>query len=98
MILRAIFLGISFFTIPIFLGAITYDTGKSDIYPFIIPIIGAIVIILFLQKINKSKWIHYLPFILISIGLSIEQGFINYTLIGLSMFLLFFNALRPWRD
>ncbi|RLA84251.1 MAG: hypothetical protein DRG78_01960 [Epsilonproteobacteria bacterium] len=99
LILRAMFLVVSFYMVIIFLAAITHDTGNSSIYPFIIPIIGSIGIILFLQKTNYAKWINYLPLIFIVIGFSITQGtFINYTIIGLSMFMLFFNAIRPWRN
>ena len=97
LILRAVFLALAYYLIPLFLGAITYKTGGSGIYPLIIPILGSIALILILSRFGKEKLLKWLPFIFLIVSFQLEQGsFANYTLIGLAQCLFFFNAIRPW--
>lgn len=97
LILRGIFLAVAYYSIPFFMGAITHDTGHSSFYPLIIPVLGSIALILVLSRFGKQKLLIWLPFIFIVIAFQVKQGsFFNYTLIGLAMCMLFFNAIRPW--
>jgi uncharacterized membrane protein len=83
-----------------FLTSIAKETGSSSFFPFIIPIVGSILIIVFLSRIHKDVWIQYLGylFMFISLVVMIEDigSFLHYTFLGLGTFILFFNTLRPW--
>ena len=96
---RIIFIFTGVYMIPFFLGSVTFETGQSSIYPFFVPIVGAIAIILYLVKIDKEVWIKVIPYIFIFVGLMATQGtFVSYTFLGLAIFILFLNSIRPWND
>jgi hypothetical protein len=94
---RIIYLGASWVVLFLFLGSVTEETGGAGVYPLVIPILGSIALILYLSKKGKENLAQGLPFIFIIVSFGFNQGeFINYTLIGLGMFMFFFNAIRPW--
>jgi len=99
---RVISIGFAGLGFLLFLGSITHETGSSSIYPTVIPVVGAIAIILFLAKRDRNMLIQILGFscIIYSMGMQQESNgtFIHYTITGLGVFILFFNALRPWRS
>lgn len=86
--------------IGVFLGSITHETGGSSIYPFVLPIVGSIALILYFSKIARGIWIQIIGYFVLIYAFSLcEVGtFTHYTLLGLGVFTLFFNALRPWGD
>jgi len=99
---RAISIGFAWLGFLLFLGSTTHETGSSTIYPMVIPIVGSIATILFLSKRVKNIWILVLGFSCIVYSMAMQQEsngtFIHYTITGLGTFILFFNALRPWRN
>jgi len=95
--LRIVFLAMSAILVPVFLTALTLETGGSSIYPLIIPVLGSIALIVFLSRQGKELWLKFLPFVLLLLSFAFSQGsFMNYTLVGLALFMALFNALRPW--
>lgn len=99
LIWRAINLLTAGFGFMLFMSSISFENDSSSVYPLIIPVIGSIMIVMYLGKLNKNLWIQLIGYFGISLFVVIPQGdFLNYTIVGLSAFILFFNALRPWRN
>jgi uncharacterized membrane protein YhhN len=83
-----------------FIPSVAHETGSSSFFPMIIPIVGAIAINLFLPKLGKENLVLPLGVGTLLIGAIFFEygGFVNYTAIGLSAFIIFFHGLRPWNS
>jgi len=98
LLLRALYLFTTVYIFILFLASATHETGSAGVYVFAIPLFGAILIISYAIKIREEKYILLVIFVLLIIGFTGEQGsFIHTNLVGISMFSLFFHAIRPWR-
>ncbi len=99
LLIRGLFLATSLILfMPLFFGAITHETGGSSIYPFVIPIIGSIIIITLLLRKKSGYWLILISTLLSAVGMQQEQGsFLNYTLLGLGFFTLLFGCVVPKR-
>jgi len=97
LLLRTLYLFITFYIFILFLASATHETGSAGIDVFAIPLFSAMLIISYAIKIREDRYILLIIFVLLLIGITSEQGnFIHTNFVGTSMLTLFFHSLRPW--
>jgi len=98
LLLRALYFASTGFIFLIFLTSATQDTGGSDFDVFAIPLLSAIVILTYAIRIREDRYILLVVAVLFIVGMiSKGGGFLQINFLGISMFTLFFHALRPWK-
>lgn len=99
LLLRALYLFITFYIFILFLATATHETGSAGVDVLAIPLFSSIAIISYAIRIREERFIILVIVVFFLIGFTSPQGsFIHTNLVGASLFTLFFHALRPWNS